>query len=460
MKSAKRPAKIIQFGKGNFLRAFSVWMVEILNQKTDFNGNIEIVETFNTRKSDIFNRQNYRYHVIEKGIENDKQIERVTEINAVRGLTNGLSDFDEFLKLGLDPNLQFIISNTTEAGIEFDISDTSISSPRTFPGRLTAFLHHRFLHSDIHNKPIYVLPCELIENNANTLKHYVLKYCKLWTLSNDFDSWLEDNIIFCNTLVDRIVSGYPKQPNVYKERLSFDDELMVVCEPFHFWAIEDKAEIKKALPVLQTDLNVKFSEDIKSYKEIKVRILNGAHTAMVALGMIQGIKTVEEFMLNTSLRVFLKDMIDNEILPTLKFAEKDSIEFKNMVYDRFLNPYLKHELSAIQLNSISKFKSRLLPTFIDYIALKNRLPEHITDVLSHLILLYKTTHSPYGITLKDEPEVTKIFQKAWSRDKLEQTIEDILKNELLWGRNLYEIKNLDDEIYYHINKLQFKENKI
>ncbi|WP_299365239.1 tagaturonate reductase [Winogradskyella sp.] len=453
MSKHKLPVKIIQFGKGNFLRGFSTWMIEILNEETDFNGCIEIVETFDTIKSQQLIDQDFKYHVIERGIENNSIIDRITKINAVTGLTNAVKEYNKFLKLALDPQLKFIISNTTEAGIIFKNEDTDISTPQTFPSRLTALLFHRFQHLGHLEEHIFVLTCELIDKNADTLKSFVLKYCELWKLSLEFIEWIGKSIVFCNTLVDRIVSGYPRIPETFHKRIDFQDELLVECEPFHFWAIEKKGGINKVLPVHKTKLNVQFVENIKPYKDIKVRILNGAHTAMVALGMVNGIKTVDEFMHHKLLSAFLENMLNDEILPTLSRNHNDSNDFKDKVYDRFKNPFLKHQLSAIQLNSISKFRSRLLPTLKDYLSIKGSLPHYITEVLAHLFLLYRDSHSPSGFELKDDPRVLDIFRKAWSQNNLETTLSILLGNKILWGENLCLIKDLKDEIAAILERL-------
>ncbi|WP_299521135.1 tagaturonate reductase [Winogradskyella sp.] len=453
MLKTELPVKIIQFGKGNFLRGFSTWMIEILNKETDFNGGIEIVETFDTAKSQQLINQGFKYHVIERGIDNDIIIDQITIINAITGLTNSVKSYDSFLKLALEPQLKFIISNTTEAGIAFKSEDTDINQPLTFPSRLTALLFYRFKHSVHLEESIFVLPCELIDDNADTLKGIVFKYCELWNLPPEFVKWLNNTIVFCNTLVDRIVSGYPKTPDAFRERINFQDKLMVECEPYHFWAIENKGQINKVFPVWKTNLNIRFVNDIKPYKDLKVRILNGAHTAMVALGMLQGIKTVDQFMSDTRLRTFLENMLTHDILPTLSHSKKESNDFKNKVFDRFQNPFIKHQLSAIQLNSISKFRARLLPTLKKYIDLNGKLPNYITEVLAHLIWLYRQSISPLGYELKDETQVLDIFKSAWSGNGLEKAVSLLLGNEELWGEDLLSIEGLKNEIIAKIKLL-------
>ncbi|WP_422106293.1 tagaturonate reductase [Winogradskyella sp.] len=453
MTNTELPTKIIQFGKGNFLRGFSTWMTEVLNKETDFNGGVEIVETFKTKRSKQLIEQDFKYHVIERGIENEIVIDRITRVNAIKGLTNVVTAYDKFLKLALEPELKFIISNTTETGITFKTEDTDIRSPQTFPGRLTALLFYRFQHLSHPEETIFVLPCELIDDNADTLRSCIFNYCELWKLPLEFVAWLNKTIVFCNTLVDRIVSGYPKAPEVFRERLSFRDELMVVCEPYHFWAIEDKAEISSALPIHKTNLNVQFVKDIKPYKKIKVRVLNGAHTAMVALGMLEGIKTVDEFMSNSALRILLDHMLNDDILPTLSQYKSESNDFKNRVFDRFQNPFTKHRLSTIQLNSISKFRTRLLPSLKDYVALKGSLPNHVPEVLAHLLWLYINSVSSSGIELIDEPRVLDIFKMAWSQNDLEKTVVALLQNKELWDEDLVLIEGLKATLMTSLNRL-------
>jgi len=453
MKARQFPVKVIQFGKGNFLRGFSTWMVEILNRETDFGGMVEIVETFDTRKSEQLVLQDFKYHVTERGVESDKVIERITLVQSVSGLTNPSKLVDEFLKLALEPELKFIISNTTEAGIVFKQDDNEKSQPKTFPARLTALLFHRYEHFSNSQEKIFILPCELIDNNADALKEIILKYCQLWKLSKDFTYWLDNKIVFCNTLVDRIVSGYPKAPEAFKKKMDFEDKLMVECEPFHIWAIENKGNLHHYFPVNKTELNVQFVRDIKPYKEIKVRILNGCHTAMVAIGMLNNIRTVKDFMSNQDLKLFLDDMLAYDILPTLSDYKTDAIDFRNQVFDRFENPFLEHELSTIQLNSISKFKSRLLPPLKDYLNKNGELPNYIPTVLAHLLWLYKDDKSPLGIQLKDEEHIMNIFKLAWSENNIEMAVSSLLGNENLWGENLLLIKGLWEVVIAHTDKL-------
>lgn len=456
MSSSHLPIKIIQFGKGNFLRGFSAWIIDFLNKNKNFNGGIQIVETFKTSKSDYFFNQNFRYNVVEQGIENQKVIDRHIEINSIIGLTNVVNEFDQFLKLAREPELQFIISNTTESGIIFNSNDSDIHSPQTYPGRLTALLFNRFKFLGVNTKKIYVLPCELIDNNADELLQCVKMYVDMWKLPPSFISWLNDTVYFCNTLVDRIVSGYPKNVNAYRNKLGFDDKLIVVCEPYHFWAIEDKAGLSDFFPIKDTHLNVRFVDDIRPYKDLKVRILNGAHTAMVSLGMVNGIETVEEFMSNISYKRFLDEMLTEEVFQTLSKSEIELLEFKNSVFDRFQNPFIKHQLSAIQLNSISKFRTRLLPSLKDYITINNAVPKHISEVLAHLLWLYKNGDIKSFFLLKDDPRVFEIFNKAWGYNDLNKTVHTLLQHQKLWGEDLSLISGLQKSIVENMSTIAHK----
>lgn len=284
-----RPVRVLQFGEGNFLRGFADWMFDILNEKSDFNGDIQIVQPRTSGHGDLINEQEGLYHTLLMGLQNGKEINESRLITSVRGLTDPFKDYQEFLSLARNVDLRFIVSNTTEAGIEFDSKDTDYNTlPKTFPGKLTALLFERFnTFNGAGDKGLIVVPVELIERNGDTLKEIVLSYSDLWNLPSAFKKWVDEHNVFCNTLVDRIVPGFPKDDiDSIQERLGFSDNLVVVAEPFYFWAIEAPEFVRKEIPFHKAGLKVLFVDDLTPYRTRKVRILNGAHTAMVPLGYL------------------------------------------------------------------------------------------------------------------------------------------------------------------------------
>src|SRR5690606_17848421 len=325
--------------------------------------------------AEALNSQQGLYHVLERGFKNGRVIEEDRLITSVVGAINPGLAYKEFLELANNPELRFVVSNTTEAGIYFDPNDIhSEAVPASFPGKLTALLYRRFVHFERKNdKGLVIIPCELIEDNGIKLKNTVLQYANLWNLGEGFIQWIDDHNHFCNTLVDRIVPGFPQEnAEEIQKKLGFRDEMMVMAEPFHLWVIEGPSLLEKEFPVGKVGLEVKFVKDLAPYRERKVRILNGAHSAMVPLAYLNGLRTVREAVEDKNMGTFLEQTIQDEIIPTLDLPKADLIQFAKDVVERFKNPFIKHQLSAIALNSISKFQVRVLPSLLEYVARKNK----------------------------------------------------------------------------------------
>lgn len=435
----KRPIKIIQFGEGNFLRAFCDWMIDILNEKTDFNGNIQIVQPIRQGMGAMINAQDGLYHVILNG----KRTQTDRLITCVDNVINPYDDYQRFLELAENPDLQFVFSNTTEAGIAFNENDTTPDRlPDSFPGKVTALLLHRY---KTNRKPITFLPCELIEKNGSTLKSIVYQYIDLWKLPSDFKGWVDSNVFFCNTLVDRIVPGFPKETiaNIH-QRTGYEDNLAVMAEPFHLWVIEAPEFVRKDLPLEKADLQVKFVPDLTPYRTRKVRILNGAHTALVPVAYLKGLRTVRESVEDKDVGDFLMKAIHEEIIPTLDLPKEELVRFADEVIERFQNPFIKHELASIALNSISKYKVRVLPSVLKYIEIKGSLPERLVYSLAALIQLYKHP-------INDTPEVLEFFRKAWVSNDV---VKVVLGNKDFWGQDLNAIEGFTKAITEDLKSLE------
>ncbi|GAA4273690.1 tagaturonate reductase [Aquimarina gracilis] len=453
--TTQRPIKVLQFGEGNFLRGFVDWIIEIFNEKTDFNGDIQIVQPIQTGLGDLINEQDGLYHVLIEGLQNGEKVQYTKLISCVRGAINPFEDYKAFLKLGKNKDLEFIVSNTTEAGIIFDPNDKSFETlPLTFPGKLTALLYYRFLHfKDVQSKPLTILPCELIDRNGDKLKSAILKYIELWELPEGFTIWLENRIVFCNTLVDRIVPGFPHDTiEQIQKKIGYKDNLVVKTEPFHLWVIESPKSIENQFPAKEAELSIKFVSDLTPYRTRKVRILNGAHTAMVPVGYLSGMQTVKETLEHLKTAPFVNEVIFDEIIPTLDLPEEELILFANSVIERFKNPFVKHQLISIALNSISKFKVRVLPSLLKYIELNQKLPKNLVRSLAYLILFYRGKNfENQDIPLQDDQNILSFFSEVWQHKDLDITIQKVLENEMLWGKNLSEIPTLKDEIIKEIN---------
>ena len=448
-----RPVKILQFGEGNFLRAFADWMVDILNEKTDFNGAIQIVQPIAHGMGQVLNAQDGLYHLVLNGIRQGKPVREIRLITCVAGVINPYEDYQVYLKTAENPELEFIISNTTEAGIRFSEEDKGPDVlPETFPGKLTALLYHRykFFKGD-RRQALKIMPCELIEKNGETLRSTILQCIAHWNLGEGFKNWISEHTLFCNTLVDRIVPGFPKDTvRELWEETGYEDNLVVTAEPFHLWVIEPKAgpqtasveALRKAFPLESAGLQVKFVPDLAPYRTRKVRILNGAHTAMVPIGYLRGLRTVRDVIEDAYTGHFVRKTLEEEILPTLDLPPEELQQFVGDVMERFQNPFIRHELLSIALNSISKFQVRVLPSLLAYHQRKGKLPEGLLFSFAALILFYKGEWQGEAIPLNDTPAVLEIFKKAWSQGDASVAIEQVLRSHELWNTDLTKIAGL------------------
>ncbi|MDE6864283.1 MAG: tagaturonate reductase, partial [Eubacterium sp.] len=377
---------IIQFGTGNFLRGFADCFVDKLNKENLYDGKIVIVSPTDSKTIDTLNKQDCRYNLYLRGIENGKEICERTEINSISRAINPYKDYDVFIALAQNPDLRFIISNTTEAGIAFSSDDKFTDKPaKSFPAKLTQLLYARYKAG---LNGFVILSCELIDNNGKELEKCALDYARLWNLGEDFCKWIAEENDFCNTLVDRIVTGYPKdEAEQLCAEVGYNDKLLNTAEPYHLWVIEGNYE--KELPLQKADLNVIWTDDVKAYKKMKVRILNGSHTSLVFPSMLCGIDTVKESLDDKELSEFLNTCLFEYILPTFGETEENR-QFANAVLERFANPYIKHLWQSISLNSVSKFTARVLPTMTDYVKKNNTLTKSLVFSLACLIAYYKT----------------------------------------------------------------------
>ncbi len=433
------PVKVIQFGEGNFLRAFIGHTLHKLNELKGVDMGIAVVQPIEHGMLDILEAQGGAYTLFLNGLSNGKEIQENILIQNIVSTHNPYQDFENYLHLAKLPELEFIISNTTEAGIVFDSSDQFTDQPpKTFPAKLTRLLWERYQHfSGTADSGLHFLPCELINHNADTLKNCILQYGKHWDLDDAFSQWLETENYFHNTLVDRIVPGYPKENTAaYQAQLPYDDQLMVTAEPFYLWVIEGDEELTKKFPVNQIDLNVQVVKDMQPYRTRKVRILNGAHTALVPLSLLYCHQTVSDIFTDSFTDQFLRQCVLDEIVPTLDMDAAELNAFAEAVFDRFKNPFIKHYLGSIALNSISKFKVRVLPSLLAYQKLHHKLPPHLTFSMACLLRFYKGTWKGQKLPIQDDSEVVSFFENAWAKDHLSDTIQTLLQNESFWGENL------------------------
>ncbi|WP_400073100.1 tagaturonate reductase [Zobellia russellii] len=461
-KRVQRPLKVMQFGGGNFLRAFVDWMVHVLNQETDFNGDIVIIKPTAGGDYAELKEQDGLFTVVLDGIKNGELVAEKTLVTEVQQVIHSYNEWATYLKLAETEDLRFIVSNTTEAGIKFNAEDKfNGEPPKEFPAKLTIWLYHRYKHfkADI-SKGCILLPCELIEDNGTALQQTVLQYADHWELEEGFKNWILTANHFCSTLVDRIVSGYPSdRTNEIEQKLGYKDELLVAGEYYHSWVIQANETVQKELPFAQTDLNVEFVNDLAPYREMKVRILNGAHTSMVPVGYLAGIRFVKEAMENKEVSHFVESLLLEEAAKTLDFPDDVKNKFVADVLDRFRNPLLKHQLISISLNSTSKFVARLLPTLKDYNNAQGKLPKRIAFGLSAMLRFYKGEFNGKSIALNDDKQVLQFFASEWQKvddgtSSLSTFTNNVLKNASIWGEDLTQINGLENNVSRNIECIE------
>lgn len=423
--------RVIQFGEGGFLRGFVDYFLYKLNEKEVWEGKVVIVQPIEKGMCEMLSAQNCEYNLYLRGIENGETVNERTHIDVISRCVNPYTEFDAYMELAANPDMRFIISNTTEAGIEYLGTEKLDDKPaKSYPAKLTQLLYRRF---SLGLPGFILIPCELIDNNAGFLKEYVLKYAKLWQLPDGFTTWLNEECDFCNSLVDRIVTGYPRDEaeELWKE-IGYQDNCLDTAEIFHLWVIEGHHEDE--LPFNKAGYNVVWTDDVKPYKKRKVRILNGGHTSMVLGAYLYGLETVGECLKDETVSAFLKKCIFDEIVPTLGNTETD-INFGKAVLERFSNPFIKHMLLSIALNSVSKFQVRVLPTILEYKEKYGAYPPALTFSMAALIAFYRTDKA------NDGEEIMKFMKDA--------SVADIMVRQDYWGGDITDMTGLV-ETYYNL----------
>ena len=422
----KAKERIIQFGEGGFLRGFVDYFFQKLNDKGLFEGSVVVIQPIKTGMCDMLKEQNCEYNLFLRGVDNGKVVDEHTHIDIISRCINPYEDYESYLNLAKNPDFRFIVSNTTEAGIVYEDDNKLTDSPaNSFPAKLTALLYERFKER---LSGFIILSCELIDHNGDELLKCCKQYAHRWELGEEFVKWLERENSFCSTLVDRIVTGFPRDEHkALEERIGQKDNMMDTAEIFHLWVIQGDHEDE--LPLQRAGFNVVWTDNVDPYKKRKVRILNGAHTSMVLAARMYGLETVGECMKDEKVVSILKKAVFEEIIPAIGDTE-DNRNFGNAVFERFANPFIRHQLLSIALNSVSKFRARVLPTILEFKEQRGRYPQILSFSLAALIAFYKTDEA------NDSEEIIEFMKEA--------SVADILKREDYWGENisfLYDIVN-------------------
>nr|WP_288827854.1 tagaturonate reductase [uncultured Clostridium sp.] len=463
------PERVLQFGEGNFLRAFVDYFIDVLNEKTGFNSKVVLCQPIAPGLADMINEQEGLYTLFLRGFENGRKVNDKRVISCVSRCLNPYSEYETVLACAENPDLRFIACNTTEAGITYDPSCQFTDVPAdSYPGKLTQFLYRRFeKFGKEAGKGFVILSCELIDNNGKELEKCVLSYAKQWNLGDEFLNWIKAENIFCSTLVDRIVTGYPRnEAAAICEELGYQDNIIDTGEVFGFWVIEGPDSLKKELPFEEAGLPVIICGDHKPYKQRKVRILNGAHTSFVLGAYLAGQDIVRNCMDDEVICGFMNKTIYDEIIPTLTLPEEELKSFAASVTERFKNPFIDHALLAISLNSTSKWKARVMPSLKGYVEKNHALPGCITASFAFYIAFYHgtaltedgmTAVRPAGdtYTVKDDKQILQFFYDHKDEDAAALT-HSVCTNTEFWGEDLTAIAGFEKAVSGYLKDIEEK----
>ena len=462
----ERPIKVVQFGEGNFLRAFVDYMIDIANEQGKFDGDIVLIKPIEFGNLDNFHKQDCQYTVSLRGNVNGegKIINRV--VTSVADAVDAINEYEKYMSLAEIDTLRFVVSNTTEAGIVYDATDRfELNPPKTFPGKLTKFLYHRFeTFGGDKSKGLVMLPVELIDDNGIMLRKCVMQQIENWGLSDEFKTWVEEACVFTSTLVDRIVTGYPRATEKEEwEKLGYEDRIMVTGEPFALWVIESAKDISKEFDLPGAGLPVIFTDNQKPYKQRKVRILNGAHTSFVLAAYLAGKDIVRDSMQDDDIRNFMLKTIYDEVIPTLSLPEEELKAFAGEVVNRFNNPYVDHALLAISLNSVSKWRARCMPSFLGYVEKYGKLPAHLTFSLAALMAFYTGTEirekalighrDGQEYNIMDDMQVLEFFRDNCQKDT-RTFVTNFLGQEAFFGQDLNQVAGLTDAVVAYLDDIK------
>lgn len=456
-----RPERIIQFGEGNFLRAFVDWIIFNMNEKTDFNSSVVVVQPIERGMIDMLNAQDCLYHVNLQGLDKGEVVNDLTRIDVISRALNPYTDNEAFLALADQPEMRFVISNTTEAGIAFDPSCRLEDAPASsYPGKLTQLLYRRFktFAGDV-TKGLIIFPCELIFLNGHRLKETIYQYIELWQLGDEFKTWFEQACGVYATLVDRIVPGFPRKDiDAIKQTIQYDDNLVVQAEIFHLWVIEAPQEIAQEFPADRAGLNVLFVPSEEPYHERKVTLLNGPHTVLSPVAFLSGLNIVRDACQHPIVGRYINRVMFEELLETLNLPKEELIKFGKDVLERFNNPFVDHQVTSIMLNSFPKYQTRDLPGLKVYLQRKGELPKGLVLGLAAIITYYKGGVRADGVEIvpNDAQDIMDMLRELWATGCTMKVAEGVLAAESIWGENLNEIPGLTLAVKGYLDDIQAK----
>ena len=465
----KAPEKVLQFGEGNFLRAFVNYWFDMSNEKAGWNGKCVLVQPISGGLAGLINEQEGLYTLYLRGMENGEKVDRKRVISSVSRCLNPYEkeDFDAMMEVAVSEELEYVVSNTTEAGIVYDpacqLADIPCSS---FPGKLTQVLYKRWQAG---KGGLVILSCELIDNNGKELLKCVNQYIDQWGLEDGFRAYVNEACTFCSTLVDRIVPGRIRDAGEVarlEESNGYHDELIDVGEVFGVWNIEGPEWLGDKLPFKKAGVNCVVVPDVTPYKKRKVRILNGAHTGFVLGAYLGGFDIVRDCMHDDTVRGFMNKMLYEEVIPTLPLDKKDLEDVAAAVQDRFNNPFVNHELMSISLNSTSKWRARNMPSFLEYVDKEGGLPKCLAMSFAAYIAFFSNdiqALTEKGLVCKrakgneyicsDDRWVLE-FYYAHREDGVEELVHAVMTNEEMWGQDLTKVPGFEEVTVENLRKIR------
>ena len=452
--------KVMQFGEGNFLRAFTDWIIQKMNDSKQYDGHVVVVQPLAFGRVKELEEQDGLYTLYLQGLNEGKVVKTHEVIDVLDDFINPYTQYEKFLKYAESEDLEVVVSNTTEAGIVLDETDTNFEeTPNTFPGKVLALLRRRYEHfNGAKDKGLSFICCELIDYNGEELRKCVLALAHIKGYEKAFIDWVSEACHFTSTLVDRIVPGYPRDEiKEILEELQYVDNNIVKGEIFHLWVLQKEAHIEKVFPCDKVGLNVIYADSIVPYKQRKVKILNGCHTAMVPVAYLYGIDTVKESIENEHIGQFTNEFVFEEVVPTIALPQDQMVSFANSVFERYLNPFVRHELMSIALNSISKYKARVLPTVKDYYEINGKLPTHAMFSLASLIKFYFGLRGNEEIKLNDTPSYIEFFNEL-KKENLTETeiVKKVLAQVDMWGEDLNNLANATELVSSYLTSINEK----
>jgi tagaturonate reductase len=456
------PEKVLQFGTGVLLRGLCDYFIDKANKEGIFNGRIVVVKSTISDGADTFAAQDNLYTLCIRGIDKNIPTEENIICSAISRVLSAQSEWNVILETAQSPDIQIVISNTTEVGLQYVEESIHQNPPASFPAKLTAWLYERF---EAKQSGVVIIPTELIVGNGDKLKAIVEKLSAFNQLPIDFTEWLAKENIFCNSLVDRIVPGKPKGNALteIQEKLGYEDELLVIAETYRLWAIEGNEKVSDILSFAQADNGIKIAKNIEQYRELKLRMLNGTHTIMCGIAFLSGFQTVKDALADEMTEKFITNLMMSEIAPAIpyKIDAKVAQRYGRDVLDRFRNPYLDHQWISITLQYTMKMQMRNIPLLLNYYKEFNTVPQYFTRGFAAYLLFMKAVKEENGKYFGEKEgefypiqcDSAKYFYETWQNHKANEVVNAVLGNEELWGTDLRKLKGFEENVTTHLSNM-------